>query len=71
MNLGFELERASPVELTLYDVSGRPVHVLENSQLLGGEHLKVVDVSGFSEGVYFVVMTTSDTTYNVKVVFVK
>jgi hypothetical protein len=52
--LGYEVQRAGPVTLTVYDVLGREVAVLVDGERPAGAHTARLDVRGLANGVYLV-----------------
>ncbi|HEY9114078.1 MAG TPA: T9SS type A sorting domain-containing protein, partial [Bacteroidales bacterium] len=59
-NIHFSLEKNSSVELIVYDATGRVITQLENDTLPKGEYQYQWDASNFSEGLYFLVLSSSD-----------
>ena len=59
--------RETSLELTMTDMSGRTVY--SESLKTGGKELrKLIDVSGFAKGVYFVRLTAGDRSYTEKLI---
>ena len=58
--IGFSIPRKSQVELAVYDVLGRRVALLEQSELSAGFHGRNFDASHLASGVYFYVLTIGD-----------
>jgi hypothetical protein len=56
----FTLAEAGPVELSVYDLSGRLVDTLVEGELEAGPHACVWDASGRSAGVYLYTLATPD-----------
>ncbi|MCW9708695.1 S8/S53 family peptidase [Fodinibius salsisoli] len=54
----FNLDEASHVTLTIYDVLGRKVQVLRNEEMEANAHFVTFDASGLSSGVYFIRLKT-------------
>ena len=52
--ISYKLQADSYVELKVYDVMGREVHMAVSSWQLAGEHQVVWDAEGLGSGVYFV-----------------
>jgi len=50
----YELPSPARVRLTLLDLQGREVRVLENTDRSGGEYRTIVQTSGLRSGVYLV-----------------
>jgi chitinase len=51
--ISFQLERDTPVDLSVYDLTGNLVAVLKHAVLSAGRHTVVWEASGFASGVYF------------------
>jgi len=58
--IGFTLAETGPVELTVYDLSGRLVDTIVDGELEAGPHACVWDASGRAAGVYLYTLTTPD-----------
>ncbi|MCX7022344.1 MAG: T9SS type A sorting domain-containing protein, partial [bacterium] len=56
----FTLAEAGPVELSVYDLSGRLVDTVVDGELEVGPHACVWDASGRADGVYLYTLTTPD-----------
>jgi hypothetical protein len=56
----FALAEAGPVELSVYDLSGRLVDTVVDGELEAGPHTCVWDASGRADGVYLYTLTTPD-----------
>ena len=54
----FSIETAETVSLRIFDLSGREVATLLNSNLPAGEHSVSFDATNFTSGVYFYVLRT-------------
>jgi hypothetical protein len=54
----FTLAEASPVRLSIYDLSGRLVDTLVNGERSAGSHSCVWDASGLTDGVYLYTLQT-------------
>ena len=52
-NIRFNVNRRSPVEITILNALGQKVSLLYNGDLSGGEHLVRWDAGDFSSGVYY------------------
>jgi hypothetical protein len=50
----FEMRDASPIDLRIFDISGREVWSMVNGQQSMGEHTVVWDAEGLPSGIYFV-----------------
>jgi hypothetical protein len=58
VSIGYNLPATMPVELGIYDLSGRLVSQLLNSGLSEGDHRAVWKVQGIPNGTYFCRLTT-------------
>ncbi|MFT5141742.1 MAG: putative repeat protein (TIGR01451 family) [Thalassolituus oleivorans] len=58
-NISFELSESSKVRLAVYDVLGREMRVLSNSQLTAGRHEISFDASGLPSGTYLYRLDTA------------
>jgi hypothetical protein len=67
----FELPKASPVGLTVYDILGRGVSVLVNDRRDAGVHEVKFDASGLSSGVYFYRIQAGDFVQTRKLVLIR
>jgi hypothetical protein len=65
------LDKAAPVNLTLYDVTGRLVKVIENGIRPAGEYRIAVDCRDLSSGIYLLRSNITESKKTVKVVLVK
>ena len=71
VTVNFTLPTAGPVELALYDASGRRVAALAKGTLTAGFHTYRVDSRYLSNGTYFVRLQTPEGTISQKFVFVR
>jgi hypothetical protein len=69
--IGFQLAVNSLAELKIYDVLGREVAALVNSQLKPGNYKVEWDASNFPSGVYFYRLTAGDYTDSRKMILIK
>ena len=60
-----------PLQLSIYDITGRVVEVLVNGNLVSGEHEVVWDATEFASGVYFVKLETNGIVETQKAVLLK
>jgi hypothetical protein len=51
--IAFTIPRTTHVELTVYDVLGRRIRILENTALAAGTHIRHLDAAGLAAGVYY------------------
>lgn len=70
-SIKFDLLKSSHVKITIYDILGREVLTLLNSNSSQGEHTVIWDASTFPSGVYFYEMTAGDFKEQRKMVLVK
>lgn len=69
VRIGYTLDRATPVRLRVYDVSGRLVHTLAGGNTaLPGEHIFTWDSSHLPNGLYHVVLHADGNVFNQKLV---
>ena len=59
-NITFYIPKSSFVEISIHDITGRKVEILEQSFMNVGYHLLEWDASQFSSGKYFVNLNTDD-----------
>jgi len=64
-------QHIEPVQLIIYDITGKEVETLINEELNPGNYEVYWDASGFSSGVYFYMMNTEGFTDVKKMVLVK
>lgn len=57
-NISFTLNEAQHVSLTVYDMLGRQVRVLENGVMAAGEHTVHFDASNLNSGIYLYRLST-------------
>lgn len=65
------LEKSSPVELTLIDLSGRTVQTIFNGELSAGIHAFEVNAGNLPAGIYFYRMVAGDFKATAKMVLMK
>ena len=70
-NISYELTRPSDVQVEVFDVLGKRVHLFDSGIKPSGEHVVTFDASGLPSGVYFYTLTTGDFTQTRKMVVVK
>jgi CotH kinase protein/Chitobiase/beta-hexosaminidase C-terminal domain/Lamin Tail Domain/Secretion system C-terminal sorting domain/Divergent InlB B-repeat domain len=58
-SIGYSVSSDDHVNISLYSLSGQKLATLVNSDVSAGTFQKVVDVSGFSSGIYYVKMKTN------------
>jgi cysteine-rich repeat protein len=69
--ISFELPEAAFVSLKVYDMNGREIAELVNSELNGGYYTFSWNAIGQSSGIYFVRMITADFTSSQKLMLIK
>ncbi|MGC8653972.1 MAG: choice-of-anchor D domain-containing protein [Candidatus Kryptoniota bacterium] len=67
----FELPRAEPVDLSVYDVTGRKVETLVKGYCSAGIHEVTFNASGLSSGVYIAKLTAGNKVFIEKIVFLR
>jgi hypothetical protein len=67
----FEVERAGPVRLSVFDVLGRRVALLVDGDMSAGAHRATLDGSRLTTGVYFVVLEADGQRQATKVLLVR
>ncbi|MCH8523140.1 MAG: M12 family metallo-peptidase [Balneolales bacterium] len=70
-NIRFSLPESSPVQLRVFDVTGRVVSTLVNEVRGAGEHQVAFDASALSSGVYMYELRTSEATITRKMLLLK
>jgi len=69
--IGYELSKAGPVTIKIFDVMGREVKTLVKDNQAAGSYEIVWDASGYSSGTYFCKLETEGFTDTKKMVVVK
>lgn len=71
-NIEFSLDKAQQVNLEIYNISGQLVKtVLHNSYKQSGTHHVVIDMAGFSSGVYYYRLISKTNTVTKKMTLIK
>jgi hypothetical protein len=70
-NIQFELPRASAVNLSVYDITGRLIVQLIDGLYGAGIHVATLDASGFGSGVYFYRLEANEFAATEKVIITK
>jgi hypothetical protein len=70
-NIQFELPRASAVNLSVYDITGRLIVQLIDGLYGAGIHAATLDASGFGSGVYFYRLEANEFAATEKVIITK
>jgi len=71
INIHYTLPQPTKVNLSIYDVAGRLVNTLTNSQHEPGAYQKTFNTGDLSQGVYFVRLHTNEKSIVEKVIFLK
>lgn len=69
--ISYQLSRRTPVTLTLYDLQGRQVRVLDAGSRDQGRHRITLDGSGLSSGLYFYRLVVDQTTTQKRLLLIK
>lgn len=69
--INFSVPNASNVKITVYDITGREVTTLINSQVEAGNHTVSFDSGNLSSGVYFYNITSGSFTKTMKMILSK
>ena len=69
--ISYGLDRASNVDLKLFDVRGSLVETLISKQIQAGSHDYMLDASHLPNGVYFYTMTVNDVSQTKKLILMK
>jgi len=64
--IGYALPQAGPVTLVVYNVLGQPVITLVQNQESAGEHEAVLDMRGFTSGIYYYRLATQTSVHTKK-----
>ena len=71
LNLAFDLTASADITLSVYDLTGRLVSVIEKSNFAPGNHLLNFDASGLASGIYFFRLQYDDYSTINKAVLIK
>ena len=69
--LRYTIPEDNQVELLVFDVQGRQIESFIEKHLLAGEHIKILDTSMWSSGIYLVQLKTGTYQCHRKILFVK
>ncbi len=69
--LSFTVPQAGMVKLTIFDVTGREVAVLQNGYLNSGNYTRIFDASEFTSGVYFACLEAGSFKQTHKIILLK
>ncbi len=67
----FQVNSASPVKLSVFDLLGREVDVLHNGPLSPGIHEASWNASGFASGIYFAVLQTNGIVQTSRLIYMR
>ena len=70
-NISYSIPESQVVELSVYDIMGRRVEVLENNFKDAGTHTMVWDAAGFASGIYYIKLSADNLVETQKVMLVK
>jgi hypothetical protein len=71
ITVSFDLSQNERVSISLYDMLGRSVGVLENSDFCSGRHSINYDLRNIPEGVYLLVLRTTHETLSKHIILIK
>jgi hypothetical protein len=71
MKLSFSMKSSGNVQISLMDVLGREVHILQNGRASAGQNIIPIDLSKFSAGSYFVRVTAEGMALTRKLIITK
>ncbi len=69
--ISFDIPKNSPVKLSVFDMLGREVEVIVNTQLAAGRYSAEWNAVNYSSGIYFYRISASDFTETRKMILVK
>lgn len=67
-NISLTLNQATDVEISVYDITGKQVAVIQKGQLGAGAHLITWTPAGLSDGIYFLQVKAGDSVQTKKIV---
>ena len=70
-NITYSLDKGQNIKLSIYDITGREVQVLENGFKDNGEHSVDWNASGFASGIYYIQVMAGGIVDNQKVMLIK
>ena len=70
-NIIYSVNERQNIKLSVYDIMGREVQVLENGFKDNGEHSVDWNASGFASGIYYIQIATGSVVDNQKVMLIK
>ena len=69
--ISYKLQAASCVNLTIYDITGREIAILEDGIMPAGSHQVVFDADGLTSGVYFARLEAGEFRQTQKLLLIK
>ena len=69
--IAYDLPKSANVKLSIFDINGRTVDILDQGLKTLGQHRLIWDGSGFISGTYFVRLNAGGVYYSQKMVLVK
>jgi hypothetical protein len=70
-NIKFDIPKSSFVRISVYDISGKEISVLVNTQLLPGSYQADWNASNYSSGVYYYTLTAGHYYETKKMILIK
>ena len=70
-NINFSIAEAGNVMVSIYDITGREVAVLVNSEMASGDHQITWEAGNTPNGIYFCTISTADAKITQKVMLAK
>ena len=67
----YSISEPEIVKLSVYDITGREVEILENNHKDSGSHTMLWDAAGFASGIYYIQLTAGNQIETQKVMLVK
>ena len=68
LNIQFELDQSSSVEIILYYIQGSEIHHISAKEFDKGKHKQVLDLSDYPSGIYIVKVLTPFKSYTEKII---
>ncbi len=69
--LDYDFPKASPIEITIYNVTGKRMQEIQHPQEESGHHEEALDLSGYADGTYFISVSACGMTERVMVQVVR
>ena len=70
-NINFDIPSYEHIKLSIYDINGREVDVLQQGNLSAGYYQVIWNAEQFSSGIYFVVLTSPIYSSTQKIILLK